>query len=355
MTRRRARPDHPHGVLLIDKPQGQTSFDVLRDLKRALGVSRVGHCGTLDPMATGLLVVCVGEATKLATYLTDDDKRYVGEVTFGASTNTYDAEGEVVSEDTPARLASLTREDITRALEGFRGRITQRPPAFSAIKVEGRPLYERARRGEEVEVPTREVVFYALELLSFDAARHRAVLSAWCSKGTYIRSLAHDLGAALGLNAHLSALRRISSGGLSLEDACAVGQLTAATLSAHLIPLERALPRWPRAWVDAAGAAALAQGKRVAPLRVDEGAARAELEVIVRLGVESPLAGAEEGAAGAEGELSPAPSALTSPLACALIARADDPSPREGEARLLALARLTEGGALQVVRGVIYP
>lgn len=339
MTRRRARPGHPHGVLLIDKPQGQTSFDVLRDLKRALGVSRVGHCGTLDPMATGLLVVCLGEATKLASYLTADDKRYVGEVTFGASTNTYDAEGEVVREDDPARLAALTRAEVERALAGFVGRVTQRPPAFSAIKVEGRPLYERARRGEEVEVPTRAVVFYELTLLSFDAASHKAVVSAWCSKGTYIRSLAHDLGAALGLNAHLSSLRRVASGGLSLAEACAVSDLTPTTLAARLIPLEAALPRWARAWVDAAGAVALAQGRQVRPLRLEEGSAREELEVISRFGVEPSLG---EG----EGEVEP--------LVCALIARADDPSPREGASRLLALARLTEGGALQVVRGVVY-
>ena len=347
MTRRRARPGHPHGVLLIDKPGGQSSFDVLRDLKRALRVSRVGHSGTLDPMATGLLVVCVGEGTKLATYLTADDKRYVGEVTFGSATNTYDAEGEVVREDPPALLAALTRGEVARALSGFVGRVTQRPPAFSAIKVDGRPLYERARRGEEVEVPTREVVFYALELLSFDEGRHRAVVSAWCSKGTYIRSLAHDLGAALGLSAHLSALRRVASGGLRLEDACEVSALTPETLAERLIPLERALPRWPRAWVDAAGAAALAQGRRVTPLRVDEGAegdegaAREERATLARMGDEQEEGAGDEGERGA--------------LVCALIAREEDPAPREGDARLLALARRCEGGALQVVRGVVYP
>ncbi|MBM4291948.1 MAG: tRNA pseudouridine(55) synthase TruB [Deltaproteobacteria bacterium] len=329
MSRRRARPDHPHGVLLIDKQGGQSSFDVLRDVKRALGVSRVGHSGTLDPMATGLLVVCLGEGTKLATYLTADDKRYVGEVSFGTSTNTYDAEGEVVAEDPPARLAALTREGVARALAGFVGRITQRPPAFSAIKVDGRPLYERARRGEEVEAPAREVVFYALELLSFDEERRRAVVSAWCSKGTYIRSLAHDLGAALGLHAHLSALRRVASGGLRVEDACPASALSSSTLASRLIPLERALPSWPRAWVDAAGAAALAQGQRARPLRVEEGAS----------------AGAGEGEGEGAGE---------GPLVCALIARDEDPDPRDGEGRLLALARLGADGALQVVRGVVY-
>lgn len=265
--RPKMRPDHPHGVLLIDKPKGCSSFDVLRDLKRAHRLSKLGHTGTLDPMATGLLVVCVGEGTKLAHYLTEDHKRYQAEVSFGYSTDSYDAEGSPVAQASATQLASLTISRVEEALTAFRGEVTQRPPAYSAIKVNGERLYAKARRGEEVEVPEREVTFHAIELLSFEDGR--AQLDVWCSKGTYIRSLAHDLGVALGCPAHLSALRRTACGGLSLSDASTLEELTPERFSAELCPLHEALPQWPRAWVDEAGAHELAQGRRATPMSID--------------------------------------------------------------------------------------
>lgn len=267
--RPKMRADHPHGVLLIDKPKGCSSFDVLRDLKRTHRLSKLGHTGTLDPMATGLLVVCVGEGTKLAHYLTEDHKRYQAEVTFTHSTDSYDAEGCLVEEATQAQQNRLNQQLIEDALSDFRGTITQFPPAFSAIKVQGERLYAKARRGEEVEVPERTVTFYQIELQSFDRDRGCAQLDVWCSKGTYIRSLAHDLGVALQCPAHLSALRRTACGGLQLTEAITPERLTKEEFDARLRPLHKALPQWPRAWVDAKGASELYLGRRATPISID--------------------------------------------------------------------------------------
>lgn len=280
-----------HGLLLIDKPKGITSFDVIRELRRSTGVKKMGHTGTLDPMATGLLVICLGEATKLVPYLTADDKGYEAEVTFGVTTNTFDAEGDVVHVSPRDELMTLTEEQARTTLSSFLGAQQQRPPAFSAIKVDGERLYERARRGEEVEVPLRDVTFHTLELLSFSAGREsetevtldapeehsrdprygvdgmrscpRARVDVLCSKGTYIRSLAADWGERLGFGAHLSGLRRTRAGHFSLSKAHQLDEVSSERLQELLIPLSEALPQAPIIRLNADEVTAIRHGKLI--------------------------------------------------------------------------------------------
>jgi tRNA pseudouridine55 synthase len=243
------------GVLVIDKPTGPTSFDVVRQVRRALGTRRAGHGGTLDPMASGVLPICLGEATKLAQFLLDADKEYEATLCFGVETDTFDATGAVT-----ARLsaASLTATAVERALEAFRGPIRQVPPRFSALKLRGRPLYEYARAGEEVEIAPRTVVIHELELMSWTDAT-AVVLRLRCSKGTYVRSLAFDLGRALGPGAHLTALRRTRSGPFRIDEAHPLDALE----NAPLIGLSQALGHLPTMRAGADAARCLEQGKRV--------------------------------------------------------------------------------------------
>ncbi|MDH5492346.1 MAG: tRNA pseudouridine(55) synthase TruB [Myxococcales bacterium] len=197
-----------NGVLVVDKPAGLTSHDVVSQARRALGTKKVGHAGTLDPMATGVLVLTVGEGGKLSPYLTADEKVYEAEITLGSSTDTLDAEGECVAR---APLPSGLDLASLRALaQGMVGELRQRAPAVSAIKVGGVALYRRVRRGEAVEAPIRDVSLYAIEVHAYEEPRIR--LSLRCSKGFYVRSLARDLAEALGTVGHLSALRRVRSG-----------------------------------------------------------------------------------------------------------------------------------------------
>jgi tRNA pseudouridine55 synthase len=213
-----------NGVLVVDKPGGVTSFDVVARVRRALGEKRVGHTGTLDPMATGVLPICVGEATKLVPFLMDGDKEYEAELLFGVTTDSLDATGRVTSE---TNAYHVSRADVERALPGFVGTIQQRPPMHSAVRVDGQRLYKLAHKGIEVERQERAVVVHALELLGFEAPRAR--LRVRCGKGTYVRSLAADLGAALGVGAHLTALRRTRVGAFTLDRAVAVDTLSPAT------------------------------------------------------------------------------------------------------------------------------
>jgi tRNA pseudouridine55 synthase len=219
------------GLLVIDKPAGWTSHDVVGWTRRWLKQKRVGHAGTLDPAATGVLPVVAGEATKWVQYLTDASKRYVAEITFGVVTDSADADGRVVE---GPRAVSFERADLERALDDLIGRIRQRPPMHSALKVDGRRLYDLARQGIEVEVEEREVEVYAAELISWDCPT--AVVNIDCSKGTYIRSIARDLGERLGTGAHLSDLVRMRTGNFSLCEAWRVDELA---------PLEPELC-WPR-------------------------------------------------------------------------------------------------------------
>ncbi|MFZ9889835.1 MAG: tRNA pseudouridine(55) synthase TruB [Myxococcota bacterium] len=237
-SRRSNRSVGVDGVLLVDKPSGLTSHDVVGRLRRALRTRTVGHAGTLDPMATGLLVVLVGYYTRLSPYLTGADKAYDAEVTFGKSTTTDDAEGEVLETSETDRV---TEAELRAALAGFRGRCVQVPPAYSAIQIAGERMYDKARRGESVEIPAREVTFHELECLGYEPPR--ASLAVRCSKGTYIRSLARDLGQRMGVPAHLSGLRRTGSGAFRLADAVPLEDLLVADVAQrHLRRGLHALP-----------------------------------------------------------------------------------------------------------------
>jgi len=222
------------GFLVVDKPSGVTSFAMVSLMRRLTGVRRIGHAGTLDPLATGVLPVAIGLATRMLAYLDDDAKTYLARVRFGETTDTYDADGEVTSRGDASKL---TRGDVEGALAQFGGEIVQTPPLYSAIKVAGKPLYRYARDGADVTVAPRIVRIDAIRLLRFVEAAPEAEIEVECGKGTYIRSLAHDLGQRLGCGAHLAALRRTRSGGFSIEDAHTTDAIEDAARHGELIDL----------------------------------------------------------------------------------------------------------------------
>jgi len=228
-----------NGVVVVDKPAGITSHDAVGRVRRILGAGKAGHTGTLDPMATGVLPVCVGEATKLAAFLAADDKTYEVTMRLGVRTDTLDMTGRVLGEQEPR----VTGEDIRAVLEGFAGTITQVPPQYSAVKVRGRALYKWARKGVHLEPPAREVEIRAIRLRAVEMPRVRFDVT--CSKGTYVRTLCADMGERLGCGAALESLRRTASGRFRLEDAvCLEGGSDAAIrerLERALIPPGRAL------------------------------------------------------------------------------------------------------------------
>jgi tRNA pseudouridine55 synthase len=232
------------GLLNVDKPAGLTSHDVVGWVRRGTHVRKVGHAGTLDPMATGVLVLCLGPATRLSAYIMGHTKRYIADVRLGIETTTYDAEGEVVAECDPS---GVTRGAVESALEAFRGEIMQVPPAYSAIKRNGVRLYKLARQGEEIKIEARPVTIESLRLTVWKPPVFR--LEVVCSPGTYIRSLAHDIGRVLEVGAHLAGLRRESVGAFTLGDAVTWDALTAAMESGDwerfLLPPERAVIDWP--------------------------------------------------------------------------------------------------------------
>lgn len=206
------------GLVLLDKDPGFTSHDAVQKVRRVLKQKKIGHCGTLDPDATGLLLLTLGTATRLTRFLIRAPKVYEGVVRFGIATDTYDASGKVVSEAPPEAVAALTLETVAEAMRGFEGEIRQQPPPYSAKKVQGVKYYELARRGEEVPNEPKDVTVYELAPLGgIEDGRLRFRLS--CSSGTYARGLAHDLGAALGVGGHLADLRRTRIGGFRVEDA----------------------------------------------------------------------------------------------------------------------------------------
>lgn len=210
------------GILLLDKPAGISSNAALQRAKRIMGVRKAGHTGTLDPFATGLLILLFGQATKVSDYLLNADKRYRATLQLGQETNTGDREGEVVASGS----VDFDQTQLDVALSRFRGRISQIPPMFSAIKRDGQPLYRLARKGVEIEREARSVEIYSLDLLSW--AGEELVLDIHCSKGTYVRSLAQDLGRLLGCGAHIRELRRLSSGSFSIDAAYDLDRLAAA-------------------------------------------------------------------------------------------------------------------------------
>lgn len=234
-----------NGLLIVDKPSGPTSFDVVRKL-RGLGKGRkAGHTGTLDPMASGLLPICLGDATRIAGFILEGDKAYEGVIQLGQETDTWDATGKVVAEADPS---GLDPERIRAAVEAMQGEYWQTPPMYSAVKVGGKRLYELARKGEEIERRPRKVHIHTIDLVEFDPVHHRATIRVACSKGTYIRSLAYELGEALGVGAHLHALRRLASGPFSLERSLPLDTLLGwmaegrkDEIAAHVIPMGDAL------------------------------------------------------------------------------------------------------------------
>lgn len=208
------------GFLNVYKPKGKTSHDVVAILRRVTKIKQIGHTGTLDPFAEGVLPICIGKATRLIEYL-KDEKAYIGTVQLGKSTTTYDIEGEGVKESDKI----VTYEEIEKALEMFRGNIEQLPPVYSAIKINGKKLYEYARKGEEVKIEPRRVNIYELKILSYDDKNRQLELYVACSKGTYIRSIANDLGEQLGTYGHLIKLVRVQAGDFGVKNATKLEEL----------------------------------------------------------------------------------------------------------------------------------
>lgn len=268
----------PSGILNVDKPLGRTSHDVVERVRELTDVRRVGHAGTLDPLATGVLVVCVGRAaTRIAEFLMGEQKAYCADLRLGITTDTFDAEGEVVSESP----VDVDREDVERVLKQFRGSIEQVPPMYSAVKHRGKPLYRLARQGVEVERASRRVEITSLELVAWNPPE--CTLEMTCSAGTYVRVLAHDLGQVLGCGAYVTGLTRLASGQFRLEDAITLRQFARMAKRGRwpelLCPIDEALSsQFPALHLDAGAAWRLCSGQAI---EIDEG--EAEDEALVRV------------------------------------------------------------------------
>jgi tRNA pseudouridine55 synthase len=282
---RRRRGREVDGILVLDKPQGMSSNQALQCVRRLFDAAKAGHTGSLDPLATGVLPLCFGEATKFSRFLLDADKSYTSTFTLGVTTASGDAEGEVRE---TCDASGITRVDVEEKLSGFRGEIEQVPSMFSAIKHQGQPLYKLARAGREVERKSRRVTVFELELRDFRGGQRPEVdIALRCSKGTYVRSIAEDLGRALGCGAHVSALRRTLAGPFdesvmvsltTLEALAARG--TQAELDALLQPLDAALGDLPLVRVSEAGGFYIRQGQ---PVLVPD----SPLSGMVRMGLET--------------------------------------------------------------------
>ncbi|MFK4730167.1 tRNA pseudouridine(55) synthase TruB [Agromyces mediolanus] len=251
------------GILLVDKPQGITSHDVVARVRRLAGTRRVGHAGTLDPMATGLLLLGVGGSTRLLHYLVGLDKQYLATIRLGWGTTSDDAEGEPLERASAARIADIGDEAIAAGISRLTGPIEQVPSSVSAVKVDGRRAYDRVRAGEQVELAARRVTVSAFELLGVRRSAEAIDLDVRvdCSSGTYIRALARDLGSGLGVGGHLTALRRTRIGRFPIEDAAALDELDVAR--EILRPADAAARALPTVAVDEQGAIDLGHGKRI--------------------------------------------------------------------------------------------
>ncbi len=249
------------GVLVVDKPVGLTSHDVVQIIRKGTNIRRAGHTGTLDPRASGVLVVLIGPAVRLSEYVSASDKRYQAVVRLGVSTDTYDADGRIEF----TSPVNVTEEQFEEALKHFVGEIEQVPPPYSAVKIKGRKAYEMAREGEEVDLTPRKIQVYNLELLEW--AMPEAVIDVYCSSGTYVRSLANDLGEKLGCGAHLVGLRRTKSGRFTLRDAVPLRKLKEhfenGTWYQLLIPAAEALSDWPAVELSHEQVEAVRHGHRV--------------------------------------------------------------------------------------------
>lgn len=250
------------GVLVVDKPVGMTSHEVVQVIRRGTNIRRAGHTGTLDPRASGVLVVLLGPAVRLSEYVSASDKRYQAVILLGKTTDTYDADGQVLTSNP---VDNITEDQFEEALQQFVGEIEQVPPPYSAIKVKGRKAYEMAREGEEFDLQPRKINVYSLELLEW--APPEAVIDVYCSSGTYIRSLANDLGKTLGCGAHLVGLRRTKSGRFTLRDAVPLRKLREAfdegSWYQYVIPAAEALSDWPSIELDETLVDAVRHGHRV--------------------------------------------------------------------------------------------
>jgi tRNA pseudouridine55 synthase len=245
------------GLLCIDKPLGITSHDAVNAVRRLAGMRRVGHAGTLDPLATGLLLICLGRATRLLEYLVGQPKAYIAKIQLGRETSTYDAEGETVAESP----VDVSVKELHSALDNFRGTIIQLAPLYSAVKVDGQPLYRRARHGEKVERPERTVTIYQLDMMAWSDAV--VELHIRCSSGTYIRSIAHDLGQDLGCGAFLASLRRTEVGKFSVSDAVPLSNLHQDDWHRFLQPTDSAVGHLPRLDLSSEEALTLYYGQTV--------------------------------------------------------------------------------------------
>jgi tRNA pseudouridine55 synthase len=260
------------GVIIVDKPRGWTSHDVVNKMRRFAGTRKVGHLGTLDPSATGVLPLVIGRATRLAQFYTRNDKIYEGVIQFGHSTDSYDADGEPTSPDV---AVTLDRAAVEAALDRSRGEFEQMPPPVSAKKIRGKPAYELARKQQPVDLKAVPVNIYELEILRMEGCE--ASVRVHCSAGTYLRSIAHDAGQALGCGAYLKDLRRLASGDFRIESARTLDQLAALAeegrLAEALVPASQLLPEFPGEMVDAVTAGQIRNGRdfRVSPFRPQSG------------------------------------------------------------------------------------
>ncbi|MGB1950970.1 MAG: tRNA pseudouridine(55) synthase TruB [Marinobacter sp.] len=275
MSRRRKGRD-VNGILVIDKPQDVTSNGILQQVKRLFGAAKAGHTGALDPLATGVLPLCFGEATKFSQMMLDSDKAYIATARLGVRTETGDSEGAVVEErPVPAGLDAAALEPV---LDRFRGAIQQVPSMYSALKHKGRPLYEYAREGIEIERPSRPVTIYELTLL--DVREDELDIAVSCTKGTYIRSLVEDIGEALGCGAHVIALRRTMASGFTLADAVPVDRLEAMrerdeSLDGLLVAPDAALSMFPEQVLSGPALVSIINGQPVRiPDQLEEGFVR---------------------------------------------------------------------------------
>lgn len=267
--------DFVSGALVVDKPVGVTSHDVVKVIRKGTDIRRVGHTGTLDPRASGVLVVLIGPAVRLSEYLSASDKRYQAIIKFGIATDTYDTEGKQVGET--KSVDHITEQDIHQLLRDYEGKIQQYPPSHSAAKVDGEKAYEKARRGEEVDLEPREIDVYNLELLEW--APPEAVIDVYASSGTYVRSLANDLGNDLGVGAHLTGLRRTKNGQFTLRDAVRLGELKDAFVAGdwykYLIPAAETLSDWNTVVLSSDELERIKHGQRIPAEPGDTGMARA--------------------------------------------------------------------------------
>ena len=266
-------PPAINGIININKPAGMTSHDVVYRLRKLFGIKKIGHTGTLDPDATGVLPMCIGKATRTSDMLTATDKRYTAEVTLGAATDTQDSSGKVIK-SADIKDFGITEAKIMDTLNEFVGEISQTPPMYSAIKVNGKKLYELAREGKEVERKPRIVTVYSIEPLGFDLENNKFTIDVSCSKGTYIRTLCNDIGEKLGCFAHMSSLKRTASGRFVIDDSYTledVERMYAAGDRSFLVSLDEIFDDFEKIIVSENKARAICNGKLVTTSGIEEG------------------------------------------------------------------------------------